>query len=117
MNCVAGKLQIVRVSEVKYERLEKQDYKPGSGWGIFLYKNTKWKKMSFIIAVFHYGAIRQYIWCEDSGIKLGWYETLKVAAWVSEWMSGYCTLTGWFTVHVGIGQDTLCSFCIILIAD
>jgi len=73
--------------------------------------------MLFIIVVFHYGAIRQYIWCEYSGIKLDWYETLKVAVRVSEWMSGSCTLTVWFTVHVCSGQDTLWSFCIILITD
>jgi hypothetical protein len=70
--------------------------------------------MFFIIVVFHYEAIKQYIRCEDSGIKLDRYETLEVAVWVSEWI---CTLTGWFTVHVGNGQDTLCSFCIILITD
>jgi hypothetical protein len=54
---------------VKYERLEKQDYNPGSGIGIFLYINTKWKKI-------HYEAIRQYTRCGDSGIKLDGYETL-----------------------------------------
>jgi hypothetical protein len=70
--------------------------------------------MFFIIAVFHYEAITQYIRCEDSGTKLDWYETLKVAVWVSEWI---CTLTGWFIVHVGNGQDNSCSFCIILITD
>jgi hypothetical protein len=41
MNCVARRLLIVMASEVKYERLEKQDYNPGSGIGIFLYINTK----------------------------------------------------------------------------
>jgi len=60
MNCVARKLHIVMVSEVKYEIVQKRDYKPGSGIEIYLYKNTEWKKMFFIIAFFHYGAIRQY---------------------------------------------------------
>jgi hypothetical protein len=70
MNCVARKSLIVTASEVKYEGMEKRDYNPGSGTGIFFYKNTKRKKMFFIIAVFHYEAITQYIRCEDSGTKL-----------------------------------------------
>jgi hypothetical protein len=41
MNYVARKLVILTVSEVKYERLEKQDYNPGSGTESFLYKYTK----------------------------------------------------------------------------